>query len=230
MTDQQSNPGAESPVPDLQPITFQPIQDDGQKAIYRALIYGRNAPRGAVCSLTVTVASPITDQDKQELQAFLEGMRAGLVLLPEPNPGDGMPEDPGPFDPDTIRFELELLEPTGPGPFGVAVTVETTTGLDPGIKTTTGPAPEGKSRPAEDKHGVVLAGRDQFWSASGGAPLKGTVTPSGGSGNIRSPRTPPKDVSPDHPGSLRATEIQVHGYKRMPYGISNFFNGPSNKP
>jgi hypothetical protein len=230
MTDQQSNPGTESPVADLQPVTFQPIENDGEKAIYRALVHDQSTPSGPVCSLTVTVASPVSDEDKQQVQAFLEEMRAGLALLPEPNPEDGKPEDLGPFDPDTIQLELELLRPTGPGTFGVAVTVETTTGLNPEIKTTTGPPAERENKPAEAKAGVVLAGRDQFWSASGGVPLKATVTPSGGFGNIRSAGTRPIDVNPGKPGSLRATKVQVHGDVRMPYTISNFFNGPSNKP
>ncbi len=220
MTDQQSSPGAESPVADLQPITFQPIQGGSYTVTYQALVEDKNAPGAPVYSLTVTTATPSSDGEEEELQALLTEMRASFALLPEPNPED-TPEDPGPFDPSMqIQITPELLELSGPGPVGVVATVQTTTGV----------ALQVGSVPALDRPDVVPAGKDHYWRASGGAPLKATVTPSGGYGTIRSLRSAAIDVSVGHPGCLRATEVIVHGTSRMDYSISNYFNGPYTKP
>ena len=212
MTDQQNGTGPYDLAADLQPLNFLRIpRPDGNQAVYQAQI---NNP-DAVYTLTVTTASPGSDQEGQEIEQFLADIVARFELttpLPAGEP-DSIQETES-FDLSTgILIEPDLIEArTGTGPFGIAMTLQTTVGPEDGE-----PLPLGVFA----IRGVVLAGKSHIYRARHGN-ATATVTGLQGRGRISSPD---KDVVTGGPRqSDSGGTVTVHGYTRFVYNLSgNFF-------
>jgi hypothetical protein len=211
MTDQQNGTGPYDPAANLQPLNFLPMSDDGIQAVYRAQIDNPDA----VYTLTVTTASPADDKERQEIEQFLADMLATFELTtPLPAEEPDCIQDPEAFDPSTeILIEPDLIEArTGTGPFGIAMTVQTTVGPDYEDE----PLPLGVFA----IRGVVLAGKNHVYQARHGS-ATATVTGLQGNGRISSPD---KDVFTGGPGQAdRGRTVTVHGYTRFLYNLSGDF-------
>jgi hypothetical protein len=219
MTEQPSGVGPGNPVGKLQPLSFQLVADDGQAALYEALVADGKAPGSPVFAVTVTVASSVRREAGKELEASLSEMKAAFVLLPEPPPGNGGPGDEEPFDISTqMQIELRLASFDGAGPVGVAVTVETTTGIVPapvGSDPDVGTAAEG------DLPRTVGAGLDDYWHAYPDQRFTATVKPSAGQGTIRNPQA---NVYTGGTYYLTAKAVIVHAAQRaMTYSLTGSF-------
>jgi hypothetical protein len=205
MTEQPSSIGPDIPVK-LQPLGFQLISDDGNAARYQALVEEQGTPGSAVLAITVTIASSVQSQAAKQLQALLGGMQAAFTLLPELPPDNGESSADEPFNINQqLLIEFSLASFDGPGPIGVAVTVQTTTGIVP-VPSGTDPANErGIHNHLPHTLGANL---DDYWQADSGQPLTATVKPLIGKGTIRNPLT--NVYAGDGPYHLTAEEIIVH--------------------
>jgi hypothetical protein len=225
MTEQ---PGGEIPVSKLQPLDFRLILDDGKAAIYQAVTVDREVPGVPVYTVTVTIASDVRRKAEEQLQAFLGEMRAAFSLLREPPPEDGPPDDEE-FDINTqMQIELNLVSLNGLKDdelVGVAATVETSVG--PGQITSGSDADSGVVIRNVAPNTIPPGGKDQYWWAFCNYKLQGTVTPTGGSGNMRNPRT---NVNVSNPHSLTARQIIVHSDHGMSYFFGGSFSGPHSGP
>jgi len=211
MQQQQSYPWTEIPTLRLQPLDFKklpPQSGDSGVVVYQALAKSA-APCTPTFSLTVTAASPGKDQQaERELQYLLRTMRARFLLTdqgPDKDPHDE--PEPGPFNPDT-EIEIapalvgqEKIKET----FGVIMVLET--------------AVDGSTEAEADQAalaagGTVPAGRDHKYTHS--APMWAYVTPSRGSGSVRSAGNPRHPV----PGRAYGTTVYVHGNTYMVYTIT----------
>ena len=140
MKNQQSSPGAETPVVDLQRMAFKKLQDDGHEAVFQAKIPDSKMPDAPAPVLTVTVASPRGNKEAtQELNEFLNEMRAGFAVTElkadggqsddeDSDEGQSDDEDPGPFNiDDEIQFTFGKPEPSSnEGAVGMTIVVQTT--------------------------------------------------------------------------------------------------------
>jgi hypothetical protein len=132
---------SDNPVNGLQPIKFQPIQDDGHAALYRALAENPGVPGSPVLAINLTIASSVQQSSPKELQALLNGMKAAFTVLPEPPepteppeppPDNGTSSDDGLFNISAqMMIQIGVDQYDGPGPVAVDVAVETTTGIMP---------------------------------------------------------------------------------------------------
>lgn len=212
---QQSYPWTEIPTLGLQPLDFKklpPPPGDSGVVVYQALVKSA-APCTPTFSLTVTAASPGDDQQaERELQCLLGTMRARF-LLTDQGPDEGPHDDPepGPFDPDT-EIEIapalvgrEKIKET----FGVIMVLETA--VAGSTEAESDPAALTATRIPED---TVPAGRDHKYTSS--YRMWAYVTPSRGSGTIRSYYTPSHPV----PGRAYGTWVLVHGNTYMVYTIT----------
>jgi hypothetical protein len=217
MTEQPGSPGPDSPVRGLAPVIFELRSDDGNAAVYEAVVNDEEPPDSPVYTLTVTVASSVRLNAGPQLQVFLETMRVGFELLPGPVPPDDGP-GPGTFNIGSqldIEFGLARLQVAGRR--AVAVTVQTPTGIgqaqsasDPADATPTGQGVFFRVGPNLDHH----------WHARRNHSFTATVTPTSGSGTIRNPVT---FVALGRRGQLTAREVIVHG--NPPGGMDYLFNG-----
>jgi hypothetical protein len=225
MTEQ---PGREIPVSKLQPLDFRLILDDGKAAVYQAVTVDREVPGVPVYTVTVTIGSDVRREAEEQLQAFLGEMRAAFALRPEPEPDNG-PPDEEPFDINTqMQIELNLVSLNGLKDdelVGVAALVETSVG--PGQVTGGSDADSEVAVRNAAPNNIPPGGQDQYWLAFCNYKLQGTVTPSGGSGNMRSPQ---KNVSVGNPNSLTARQIIVHSDNGMSYSFGGSFSGPHSGP
>jgi hypothetical protein len=214
MTGQPSGAGPDNPVGTLQPLRFTLISDDGHAARYEALVEDQTAPGSPVFAVTVTIASSIQLQAPTELQTLLSQMKASFVLLPEPPPDNGGPSADEPFDLKTqLLIEVSLASSGGTGPVGVAVTLETTTGIVP--------APTGSNPGDGVGQNTVPADLDDYWQVRPKNSFRANVTPSIGKGTIRNPVIP---VAEDRTSSLTARQVIVHADRQaMTYFMSSNF-------
>ena len=214
MTDQPSGAGPDCPMGMLQPVSFKPISDDGRVARYQALVEDQTAPGSPVFAVTLTIASSIQLEAPTKLKAFLSQMKASFVLLPEPPPDDGGPSDDEPLDLKTqLLIEVSLASSGGTGPVGVAVTVQTTTGIVP--------APTGSKPAGGVAMSIVPAGLDDYWQVRPKHSFRANVTPSFGKGTIRNPVTL---VVEGRTSSLTARQVIVHADRQaMTYFMSTNF-------
>jgi hypothetical protein len=212
MKQQESNPWAENPISELQPLNFKPVHpSDPRLVAYQALIKSP-APGIPMFSVTVSAASPGDDQQaERELQSLLSNMRAGL-LVTEGGPVQDAPDDPKPFNPDTeIEIKIELVEQgTTERTFGVIMAIQTA--VDSG---TEAEADQAALAAARSAHGTVPKGRDHKYTAP--RRMWATVTSISGSGSVRSPVDP---VPAGGTGYAYGRTVYVHGYTYMKYTIS----------
>jgi hypothetical protein len=212
--------GTETELLNLQPVSFEPIRNDGRLAVYQALIRNPSEP-GTEYSLTVTAASPAKGPETTALQEFLNEIRAAFSLLPAP-----LPEDRDTGVPDSFNPENEVLIEPGvvtlgrEGPVGVAVAVETMTGYDKQslikrvirifYKTTVGPN-----------------GKDHRWTAKGNQPQQATIVVKKGYGTVKATKPPFQNVQV-RSAKYYATGkvVTVHGTIRMTYYLYGSFNPP----
>jgi hypothetical protein len=217
--DSYGSDGTEAGVPNLQPVKFEPIQNDGRLAVYQALIRNPSEP-GTEYSLTVTAASPAEGPETTALQEFLNEMQVAFSLLPAPVPEDRVTEAPDPFDAkNEVLIEPGVVTLGREGPVGVAVAVETVTGYDKQslikrvirifYKTTVG------------------AGKDHRWTAKGNVPQQATVIVKKGYGTVKATKPPSQNVQV---GSKKyyatGKVVTVHGTIRMTYYLYGSFNPP----
>lgn len=190
MTDQQSGPGADYPVADLQPLPFQLKDDNGTAAIFQARIDNGDA----VYTLTVTTVSPGNDQQqKKQLDAFLAAMRAKFTLITLNSGVDPVgDQQPEPFDVNlgTLIVPDLVMVRTGTGPFGVMMTV--LTAVEPELTQTE----EGLAQPRGDLVGHVSPQHDHYYTARDGVD-SAAVWAVGGSGTVRTaqPSVPPLPIT-----------------------------------
>lgn len=217
MTDQQNGPGTDDPVADLQPLNFQPTEDNGTEAIFQSRIDNGDA----VYTLTVTTASPGQDQQQAEkLAAFLADMRAKFELTTLNSgvaPSGG--QKPEPFDVGLgTQIEPDLVEVrTGTGLFGITVTV--LTAVEPEITAKAG----GAAQPSRDFVGHVDHGHDHYYTARDGVDTA-TVWAIQGSGTVGTARpTEPIIVGGAHIGLGPAQQVIVHCTSARPCGY--YFDG-----
>ncbi len=205
--------GAGSPVGSLQPMNFQPVTYEGKLAVYQARAQDEGAP-GAVLALTITTASPGQGTDKEkEFLAFLNTMTVGFALLDEPLPEPSGTGDPEPFDPGSqLLMKPELITVSRPGITGVALTVQTATGLDP--------VPPGVIY--HDLGDTVPAGRDHYWVTDGGY-NQATVTVLSGRGQVLWPVNNSQDVSLSFAATFNAYQFTVHGFTHVAYEVNGSF-------
>lgn len=205
--------GVKSPAGSLQPMNFQPVTYDGKLAVYQARAQDEGAP-GAVLALTITTASPGRGTDtEKEFLAFLNTMTAGFALLDEPLPEPSGTGDPEPFDPGSqLLMKPELITVSRPGITGVALTVQTATGLDP--------VPPGVIH--HDLGDTVPAGRDHHWVTDGGY-NQAKVTVQSGRGQVRWPVGNSRDVSLSYGATITTYQFTVHGFTRVAYIVNGSF-------
>jgi hypothetical protein len=215
MQQQQSYPWTEIPTLGLQRLDFKklpPPPGDRRVVVYQALVESA-APCTPTFSLTVTAASPGHDeQAERELQCLLGTMRARF-LLTDHGPDEGPHDDPEPrpFNPDT-EIEIapalvgqEKIEET----FGVIMVLETA--VD---GSTEAEADQAALAAARSAYGTVPKERDHKYTSS--VRMWATVTPSRGSGSVRSSGNPPHPVA----GSAYGRTVFVHGDTYMVYTIT----------
>ena len=206
MTNQQNGTSPVNPVANLQPLNFLQKSDNGGQAVYQAQINNADAEY----TLTVTVASPGNDQQAQNIKEFLADMVARFELTTPITGGD--PGDIQSFDVKTgILIEPDLVVAhSGPGPFGITMTLQTTVGSDSG-----GP-PAGPFA----IRGIVLGGKSHTFRARHGS-ATATVTALQGSGWISSPD---KNIYAGGASrSDRGSTVTVHGYNRCVYNLVGDF-------
>jgi hypothetical protein len=189
-------------VDSLQPLKFQPIQDDGHAALYRALVENPGVPGSPVLAINLTIASSVQQSSPEQLQALLNGMKAAFTVLPElaepaePPPDNGTSSDDGIFNISAqIMIQIGVDQYGGPGPVTVDVTVETTTGIVP--------LP---SQIVKFFSRTVGPGLADYWVSNPKQTLSATVTSRKGNGTIR---YPVKLVTEGHSSGLAATEVIV---------------------
>jgi hypothetical protein len=207
MTEQSSDAAPEISVGDPQSLEFQLIADDGQVAVYEALIVDCKTPGSPVLGLTVTVASSIQRVPEKHFDKFLSGMKAAFVVLSEVPPDDGGPDVDQPFDSSAvIDIGFRLASFTGPKPVGIALTVVTTAGLVPA------PAEgdTGNDRPV----GIPLphhipAGLSDRWHSNSKSSFTAYVTPSIGNGTLSSAGKGPIDLKTHQTSSMSGTVVVV---------------------
>jgi hypothetical protein len=195
----------------LQPLEFEAISDNGEEARYRALVTGQ----GAVLAVTLTIASPVKAQAEKQLQELFSRMKAGFTLLFElpPDSGESVNGESGtdePFDIEQqLGIELSVASFDDPRAVGVAVTVQTTTGIVP---VPAGSDPVSGTPVTSFLGSNLRANLDDYWQASPEQVFTATVRPSAGQGTIRnaSSKKPPTPVHPHGPYQMSATAIIVH--------------------
>jgi hypothetical protein len=206
MTNQQDGTGPDNPVANLQPLNFLKKSDNRSQAVYQAEINNADA----AYTLTVTAASPGDDQQAQNIKEFLADMVVRFELTTPITLGD-----PGPiqsFDVKTgILIEPDLVKaPSGPGPFGITMT----------LQTTVGPDSSGSLAGPFAIRGIVLGGKSHTYRARHGR-ATATVTALQGSGWISSPD---KNIYAGGASqSDRGSTVTVHGYDRCVYNLVGDF-------
>lgn len=233
MTDQSSGTGPDVPVMGLQSLNFQPISNGGDLASYEALFPAGQAPASPVFSVTVTLASSILSQAEQEVTDLLSGMKAAFVVLPELPPDSGGSRSEEAFDVNKqLLIEIGLASYEGTGPVGVAVTVETVTGVVP-LPIGSGPtgnAPAGNA-PAcgtvvkKALEHTIGAGLDDYWRAKPNQSFTAKVDILIGEGTVRPPKQAVYAVNTYYP---TGKQVIVHaGQHSMNYSLNgNFVLGP----
>jgi len=192
MTSKQPDPQPEASAVRLQRMRFELLEQDHNKAVYRAFMKND----GAACALTVTVAPP--GDEVKKLQEFMDDVRAGFVLVPDPaeDTGDDPKSVPELDLNKQVLFEVGVPVRTPDGLFGAFVVVETAVAgedTDPGED----PDPRVAEFRAAPEHqrlaaaaylqAKVLAGKDHLYRASGGVVRTATITALSGTGTVRSP-------------------------------------------
>src|SRR6266487_4292406 len=194
---------------EFQSLDFKPIQGNGPVTVYQALVMGDKASGSPVYALTVSIASSDFRESEKEFLGFLSQTRAAFAILPEPESGEGEPDDDEPFDIRTqIAIEPQLITIDREGIVGVAVTVQIAIGNDLAAASKVEAVRDFKAGPHN---------KDQYWSAH--KLKKATCTPTGGSGTIRAPKGKAIPVSLGYPGGLKAKEVIVHSDKGMNYNF-----------
>jgi hypothetical protein len=225
MTQQENCPDVENPQVDLRPLDFREIENKDGKSVFQALIDDSEAPGKPVYALTVTTGSPSDDNAKENLYAFLKGMRAGFVLT-APNPDEDPCDDqePEPFNIDTqTQIEPDLVQlRTLKGTFGVTVVVQTA------VDAAVAKAEEVSAEPAPGApipyRATVQPGKEHSYTAVQGLNTA-TVTARQGSGTIRNPV---KNITAGGgPRSLRASRVIVRGVTFCVYDFVGRFNKTS---
>ena len=124
-----------------------------------------------------------------------------------------------------LPLELNLVSIKGEGPVGVAAIVETSIGRGQDA-----PASYAEGGAAAEHANVTLprGGKPHYWYAYCNQKLKGTVTPSFGSGTIRKYHQT-LNVSVGHPNSLTARQIVVRSGGGITYTFGGTFSGPNRK-
>jgi hypothetical protein len=211
--------------PPLEPVDFQLRSDNGEEAIYQAVVEDDTA----VYTLTATVASLLRKEAGPQLTSFLGAMRVAFTLLPEPVSEDGGSGIDEKFNlTSQISFELGLAEFNGTGPVGVAVTVNTTSGIGqaPGGVDPIEAGPAGAGPPVQLFDDRVGPNVDAYWHARGRHKLTATISPTSGKGTIRNPLT---TVVQNNKYQLTAMQVIVHGDPPggMDYLFYGRFNGPN---
>lgn len=202
MTEQSNGASPEISVGAPRPLNFQLIADDGATAVYEALVVDGETPGSPVFGLTVTVASSIRRDSGKEVDDLLAGMKAAFVLLTEPPPDNGGPDDEQPFDSNTqvgIGFRLASFD--GPEPAGLAFTVETTTGIVQFSE------PGGEATVALAHH--IGAGLSDYWHSNSSSSFTAYVTSSIGDGTLSSPGKPSKALHAHQTCSTSGKEVIV---------------------
>jgi hypothetical protein len=221
MTQPPYSPGAADKVPDLlpdlHPVSFQPVQDDdGRLAVYRAFVRDPDEP-GMVASLTVTTASPADSSEKREFEEFLGQIRAGFAHLEQPDPGEPVDEEPEPFNPDAeILFAPEAADSAPQEPVGVALVVQTTIGSDAAATTAGNGAAENRiGNEVLEARVVIRPGdRDHRWVSITGRSEWATLDVVGGNGTIR---YPPEGVAARNRYRRYRQVLTVHAIRTTTY-------------
>lgn len=220
MTDQPGNDQPSEETPDFQlgkprPLEFQLINDDGQTAIYEALVVDCHTAGSPVLGLTVAVASSLQRESGTQVGAFLDKLQAAFAVRSEPPPDDGGPGDGGPGDgqpgnggpdagqPDDSHVRavigFRLASCTGPKPASIVLTVGT--GDEPG--------PAGQTTIHKAMPHYLGAGRsDRFHSGSGGS-FTAYVTAIIGTGTLSSPGKQSKRLLPHKTRSMTGKVVTV---------------------
>ena len=194
-----TEPTTGAPVQNLQPMTFELIQDDGRIAVYRALITDTAEPT-TTFSMTVTAASPGQGPEMKALQGFLTEMRVSFWLpIQQTVPEESDDEPPGPFAPETeVMIEPGLYDTARVGVVDVAFVALTTAA--------------GSEDTVNRRYGKV-----HRWKRTGSR--KAQVNPVSGSGWIRPPNAPrpPTPVSQNHYYPVSASTFFVGTASSMTY-------------
>jgi hypothetical protein len=200
---------SDDPADNLQQLEFQPVQDDGHAALYRAFVEGPGASGSLVLAITLTIASSVQASSPKELQGLLSGMKAGFTVLPqlpEPSPDNDTSSGDELFNISAqVMIELSVAKSDGPGPVNVNLTVETTTGIVP--------LPSQIVKFFSHTVGVYLA---DYWVSHPKKAFWATVKSTRGNGTMRYPVTA---VTEGHSSKLDAAEVIVEcdGKKAMTY-------------
>jgi hypothetical protein len=211
-----TNQSSDLPEVELKSLDFRPIQGNGPVTVYQALVVGDKASGSPVFALTASIASSDFHEMEKEFLGFLSQTRAAFAILPEPESGEGEPDDDEPFDIRTqIAIEPKLITIDREGIVGVAVTVQIAIGNDLAVTAEADAVRDFKAGPHN---------KDQYWYAH--KLKRATCTPTGGSGTIRAPKGKAIPVSLGYPGSLKAKEVIVHSDKGLNYNFSAGFDGP----
>jgi hypothetical protein len=223
MTEQPGSSGPDDLVGPLQPLQFELERDDGRAAVYQAVVKDETAPRSPVYALRVTVASSIRKDSGPQLETFLGGMMAAFALLPEPVPEDDGPDDGEPFDIRTqIQFAPALVSLDGAGPVGVAMAVQTMTGIG---QAPSGSDPAGGTAPEGLRLYKVPPNQDHYWYTPHKQRFTATVKPRSGYGTIGNPVS---NVAAGGTYHLTSAVVIVHG--NPPAGMTYLFGGTFNGP
>jgi len=219
MTRSPDSYSAENEVEDLQPVTFELVeQDDPRVVVYQGRVEDRAQYPGAEYLLRVTAASPGKDEQMEAaLREFLGQIRAGFLPFAEPDPGSPGDEAPEPFDPGQhTKLEFAQVKSAPPLPDGVGMVVQTTTEYQV-VQATTGnevvQATTGIDMQLRDFKGTVgPGGKDHYWNSDYWAWAR--VDALEGKGRIRWPREPVAAVN--QYSRWRKTVI-VHGVSALTY-------------
>jgi hypothetical protein len=188
--------------PGLRPMDFRRVTEDSDRAVYTAQMED-DAPGAPVYSLTVTTASPGSDEKaSRELDNFLQRIEIAFFLTgPDSGEEDSGEEEGGEdqesapdFDPENeilIEPRLVRLRTLEGGTFGVTMVMATTVATDD-------PQPTEKKTPAQAEeqpdvvaqlatNQLVTPARDHVYRAIGG-PMTGTATSHTGTGTLSGKR------------------------------------------
>jgi len=229
-----SQPPADNPPVDPQPLKFGLIQDDGIEATFEAPVPGPRAPGAPAITVAVTVDPSVPRDSRAELSGLLGRMRAAFEVLPELPPdwdvsgdgdGDGDSDGEEPLDlKQDLRIELRLVWPERAVPVAVIVTVETTAGIVP--------APPKPEVPV-DAQGLLQVTQklDDHWHATYSPPPTARVHVTGGQGTMRRrPKSNPTDLHIPPPKSFplsKAKQFILHAVGgAMDYTLNSGFYSP----
>ena len=240
MTDQPSGGGQDNSVPELKPLKFQLIADDGHVASYQALVGGQdspvggqgtpaedqnapvadqNAPDSAGFTVTVTIASSVQRGAEKDIQTLLGGMKAAFEILPGPPPDNGGSGDEEPSGTGEQPSIEELSDSKQPVriEFSLANHGDSgPAGVAVTVQKTTGMAIE-KYLPEE-----LNAGLYDYWCVDTGQSINASVTVYVGTGTISPPST---DVyARPESYNFKAKKIIVHaGPNAITYSLTGSF-------